>query len=90
MSSLQTFSSAIAFGTSITYFPARNPVGPLVAPKNIVHSCLLCMLCEYCQLVMRHEGHWIVITIACSHARSDHGSQGNCGMAYLNGALYLS
>ena len=78
MSSLQTFSSAMALGISITSYAACNPIGPLVAPKIVACSCLLCMLCEHCHLVMRHGSHWSLITIICPHARSDHGSHSKC------------
>ncbi len=90
MSSFPTFPFAMALGISITSFAACNPIGPLVAPRIVACSCLLCMLCEYCQLVMRHGGHWSVITISRPHARSDYGSRSNCRKAYLNGALYLT
>ena len=89
LSSFQTFASAMALGICIKSFPACNPVGPFVA-RRISRVQLLALLCEYCQLVVRHGGHWSVIVISCPHARSEYGSHSNCRMAYLNSALYLA
>ena len=90
MSSLQTFSSAMALGISITSSAACNPIGPLVAHRIVACSCLLCMLCEYCQLVMRHGGHESVMTITCEHAEFDWGGHSTCRMACCDGTVHLA
>ena len=90
MSSLQTFSSDMALGISITSAAACNPIGPLVAHRIVACSCLLCMLCEYCQLVMQHAGHGGVMTITCPHAGFDCGSHSNCRVACCDGTVHLA